>query len=88
MKLTLTNTALFSKPNNIGLEVVGLKTLMILVNILSTSVMFIHTVIKNRLTSIVNQITRFILQCISIFMSSVRMYYTFRLTYQTKPVLT
>ena len=88
MKYTLTNTALFTKPNTIGLGVVGLNTLVILVNILSTSIMFKHIVRKNRLTSIMNQITRFISRYMSIFMSSVVCFIHTRSHYQTEPVLT
>lgn len=83
----LSNIHVISKSTKIDLAVVGLNTLLVLSQILTTSKMFKRTSIKNQTMLFSNMLTRSTKRCISFFMSSVRMS-TSKFIYQKETVLT
>ncbi len=81
------NINVITKSNIIDLAVVGLNTLLVILQTLSTAKMFKHSIIKNLTITFKHMITQSAQRCISIFMSSVCMS-TSRSVYQQETVLT
>ncbi len=88
MSIMLKNTSPLYKSIQFDLSLCGLYTLPVLRHILSTSIMSKQITPKKQQISFINQWTCSTKRCISIFMSSVRMFHSPNTHYQVNLVLT